>query len=130
MGGSHPLLRLSESYRSQNIRHWSCKPKDEFFPVAMTIHLIFPILVSSSLMSFILQRRHLLIALLALERTTLITMIFAATIFGAPSQFNIIIILVIITLAACEARLGLALIVIITRSYGSDTIKLLSINKC
>lgn len=57
-------------------------------------------------------------------------MIFAATIFGAPSQFNIIIILVIITLAACEARLGLALIVIITRSYGSDTIKLLSINKC
>ena len=96
----------------------------------MTIHLIFPILVSSSLITFILQRRHLLIALLALERTTLITIIFAATIYGAPSQFNIIIILVIITLAACEARLGLALIVIITRSYGSDTVKLLTINKC
>ncbi|MBA1447028.1 MAG: NADH-quinone oxidoreductase subunit K [Gammaproteobacteria bacterium] len=96
----------------------------------MTLHLIFPILVSSSLITFILQRRHLLIALLALERTTLITIIFAATIYGAPSQFNIIIILVIITLAACEASLGLALIVIITRSYGSDTVKLLSINKC
>nr|YP_009131431.1 NADH dehydrogenase subunit 4L [Escarpia spicata]AIL54791.1 NADH dehydrogenase subunit 4L [Escarpia spicata] len=96
----------------------------------MTIHLIFPILVSSSLMSFILQRRHLLMALLALESTTLMTMIFAANIFGAPSQFNIIIILVIMTLAACEASLGLALMVIMTRSYGSDTIKLLSINKC
>lgn len=96
----------------------------------MTIHLIFPILVSSSLITFVLQRRHLLIALLALERTTLITIIFAATIYGAPSQFNIIIILVIITLTACEARLGLALIVIMTRSYGSDTVKLLTINKC
>jgi NADH:ubiquinone oxidoreductase subunit K len=58
------------------------------------------------------------------------TIIFAASIYGAPSQFNIIIILVIITLAACEASLGLALIVIITRSYGSDSVKLLSINKC
>ncbi|KAK2148463.1 hypothetical protein NP493_3214g00006 [Ridgeia piscesae] len=96
----------------------------------MTIHLLLPILVSSSLISFILQRRHLLIALLALERTTLMTIIFAASIYGAPSQFNIIIILVIITLAACEASLGLALIVIITRSYGSDSVKLLSINKC
>jgi NADH:ubiquinone oxidoreductase subunit K len=96
----------------------------------MTIHLIFPILVSSSLITFVLQRRHLLIALLALERTTLITIVFAATIYGSPSQFNIIIILVIITIAACEASLGLALIVIITRSYGSDSVKLLSINKC
>nr|WLD05656.1 NADH dehydrogenase subunit 4L [Alaysia sp. n. 2 MM-2023] len=98
--------------------------------MAMTLHLMFPILVSSSLMTFILQRRHLLMALLALESTTLLTMIFAATIYGAPSQFNIIIILVIMTLAACEASLGLALMVIMTRSYGADTVKLLSINKC
>nr|YP_009131509.1 NADH dehydrogenase subunit 4L [Tevnia jerichonana]AIL54895.1 NADH dehydrogenase subunit 4L [Tevnia jerichonana] len=96
----------------------------------MTIHMLLPILVFSSLMSFILQRRHLLMALLALESTTLMTMIFAASIYGAPSQFNIIIILVIMTLAACEASLGLALMVVMTRSYGSDSMKLLSINKC
>nr|UZH92102.1 NADH dehydrogenase subunit 4L [Sclerolinum annulatum]UZH92115.1 NADH dehydrogenase subunit 4L [Sclerolinum annulatum]UZH92128.1 NADH dehydrogenase subunit 4L [Sclerolinum annulatum] len=96
----------------------------------MTIHFIFPALILSSLTAFILQRRHLLMSLLMLESTILMTMILATMTFGAPSQFNIIVILVIMTLAACEASLGLALMVVMMRSYGSDMVKLLSMNKC
>nr|YP_009131418.1 NADH dehydrogenase subunit 4L [Sclerolinum brattstromi]AIL54778.1 NADH dehydrogenase subunit 4L [Sclerolinum brattstromi] len=96
----------------------------------MLIHLIFPILIFSSFIAFVLQRRHLLMTLLILESITLMTMILAAVTFGAPAQFNITVILVIMTMAACEASLGLALMVLMMRSYGSDMIKLLSINKC
>lgn len=38
--------------------------------------------------------------------------------------------IVLLTFGACEASLGLSLIVIISRFYGSDILKSLSINKC
>lgn len=38
--------------------------------------------------------------------------------------------IVILTFGACEARLGLRLIVIISRYYGRDMLKTLTTNKC
>lgn len=37
---------------------------------------------------------------------------------------------IILTIGACEARLGLSILVIMSRSYGSDLIKSVSTNKC
>jgi NADH:ubiquinone oxidoreductase subunit K len=38
--------------------------------------------------------------------------------------------LILLTFGACEASLGLRLIVIISRFYGRDILKSLTINKC
>ena len=38
--------------------------------------------------------------------------------------------IILLTFGACEARLGLSLIVIISRYYGRDIFKSLSTNKC
>jgi len=38
--------------------------------------------------------------------------------------------LILLTFGACEARLGLRLLVKISRHYGSDTLSNLALNKC
>jgi len=38
--------------------------------------------------------------------------------------------IILLTFGACEASLGLRIIVLMSRSYGSDMIKSLRINKC
>lgn len=38
--------------------------------------------------------------------------------------------IIILTFGACEARLGLRIIVLISRTYGSDKLNSLTINKC
>jgi len=38
--------------------------------------------------------------------------------------------IILLTFGACEARLGLRIIVIISRTYGADMLNSLSINKC
>lgn len=79
-----------------------------------------------TLARFLRQRTHLLTALLAIEAALLIlaTAIPINQITAAlPNTTSLILLL---TLAACEARLGLALLVLIVRSYGNDLIRSLS----
>nr|ALS46251.1 NADH dehydrogenase subunit 4L [Glycera unicornis] len=80
-----------------------------------------------ALMTMITQRRHLLMTLLALEGVML-TLTLIIIIMFSPNELFLSFIL--LTLAACEASLGLACLVIITRSYGNDHLKSLSPNKC
>lgn len=91
------------------------------------IILITPILVIISLTCVILQRQHLLMALLALEAMVL-RLIFIVIVL-IDSRW-LIFIIVILTFGACEASLGLACITAISRSYGNDHINSLSVNKC
>lgn len=82
-----------------------------------------------TLASFLRQRTHLLTALLAIEASILIlaTIIPISQIIAALPNATILV--VILTLAACEARLGLALLVLMVRSYGNDLIRSLSTSK-
>lgn len=75
----------------------------------------------------IIHRQHLLIALLYLELIILSLTIFSMMILNIK---NLFFILILLTLGACEARMGLALLISISRTFGSDLIKLLSLNKC
>jgi NADH:ubiquinone oxidoreductase subunit K len=93
------------------------------------IHMIqfIPII---ALLSLVSQQKHLLMALLSLEGVIL------SLVLLIPVSLSIIFIpiqalcLILLRFGACEARLGLALLVSIARFYGSDHVKSLSINKC
>nr|YP_009493562.1 NADH dehydrogenase subunit 4L [Cryptonome barbada]AWN55977.1 NADH dehydrogenase subunit 4L [Cryptonome barbada] len=79
-------------------------------------------------MAFLLQRKHLLMALLSLEAIILsLTFLASAASFNSSETFFCIIIL---SFGACEASLGLALVVLMLRATGSDMVSSLTINKC
>lgn len=80
--------------------------------------------------TFIIQQNHLLMSLLALEGITLRLVLVVPLILTLnllPVSASCVIIL---SLGACEASLGLALLVSAARSTGSDILNTLSINKC
>nr|ALQ78849.1 NADH dehydrogenase subunit 4L [Glycera cf. tridactyla FS19] len=82
---------------------------------------------SFAIATMISQRRHMLMALLALE-AVMLTLTLIIILFSSSNELFMSFIL--LTLAACEASLGLACLVIITRSLGNDLFKTLSSNKC
>jgi len=93
-----------------------------------TVFIVFAYFITT--LTIVSQRHHLLITLLALERIILILVIFiplTSTSSHIPIVFQRIILL---TFGACEARLGLSLIVLMSRSHGSDILNTISINKC
>lgn len=76
---------------------------------------------------FVIQRQHLLISLLALEGIVLIFVLLIILYVDLSESYFIFILL---TFGACEASLGLACLVSITRIQGNDHISLISILKC
>nr|YP_009169467.1 NADH dehydrogenase subunit 4L [Obscurella hidalgoi]AKL90685.1 NADH dehydrogenase subunit 4L [Obscurella hidalgoi] len=74
------------------------------------------------------QHKHLLGVLLALEAATMSLFIFlfsisVASLTGEAS-------LILITLGACEASLGLSILVSATRSWGNDYVSSFTMQKC
>ena len=96
----------------------------------MTSPFIIIISFFSSAISLLAQRKHLLISLLSLEAIILSIACFIIFSIGSTIQWNPFLFIVVLTFGACEASLGLSLLVIITRSTGSDIIKTLSSSKC
>uniref|UniRef100_A0AAU6QGY3 NADH-ubiquinone oxidoreductase chain 4L n=1 Tax=Prionospio sp. 4 MH-2023 TaxID=3059272 RepID=A0AAU6QGY3_9ANNE len=83
-----------------------------------------------ALISLIAQRRHVLMCLLSLE-AALLSLAFAASIFFSTlSAVNMFYCIVILTFGACEASVALAILVMMSRSTGSDLIKSINLNKC
>lgn len=95
--------------------------------IAITIlFLVYFILVISGVIIF---RRKVLVILLSLETANLI--IFAALMvalfhLGQPISFAFFLLI----MGACEAALGLSLIITMTRSKGSDFVRSTSSNFC
>nr|YP_011014781.1 NADH dehydrogenase subunit 4L [Fulgoraria chinoi]WQB41286.1 NADH dehydrogenase subunit 4L [Fulgoraria chinoi] len=82
-----------------------------------------------ALLALSLQYKHLLSVLLSLEAATmnLFIMMFAysnSIILSGQTS------LILITLGACEASLGLAILVAIIRSEGNDYVSSFSLHKC
>lgn len=90
------------------------------------IAFLLPIATISALITMVLQRQHLLMALLALEGAILTLTALSSIIFTQEIYF----ILTLLTFGACEARLGLACLVSITRSYGNDLFSSITFTKC
>lgn len=81
-------------------------------------------------LAFILQQNHLLISLLSLEGVTLSLVLIIPLTLTINIMPVAISCLILLTLGACEASLGLALIVAAARATGNYIINTLSINKC
>lgn len=90
--------------------------------------LIICTLISSS--GFLLNKKHLLISLLYLESFILALVLLYPIATIQTSAYLIHYRIILLATGACEARIGLALIVIIMRTYGSDIINSISLNKC
>nr|QHT64995.1 NADH dehydrogenase subunit 4L [Bhawania goodei] len=85
------------------------------------------LMVITSIMTVILQRKHLLMALLAFEG--MILSLVTSYIYMAPIT-DTFIIMILLTMGACEASLGLACMVNMSRSYGNDHLSSLTLSKC
>nr|WIM50717.1 NADH dehydrogenase subunit 4L [Conus ventricosus] len=96
-----------------------------------TFHLsmlsIFGVLVS--LLTLSLQYKHLLSILLSLEA---VTMSLFVLMFSMSSNITLMgeTSLILVTLGACEASLGLAILVAIIRAEGNDYVSSFSMHKC
>jgi len=92
--------------------------------------IFLPIRTLSAIFTLSIQRKHLLISLLALEGIIL-TLALLISLSAGEININLpIFCLIILTFGACEASLGLALLVSIIRSQGNDIVKNLLITKC
>lgn len=84
----------------------------------------------SAIIALIINKNHLLISLLSLEAFILRLVILIPVTISIASSESIYIRIILLSIGACEARLGLALIVLISRTYGSDKIQSVTSNKC
>ena len=96
----------------------------------MTPFSIIPLLIIFPIISFLIQKKHLLILLLSLEGVILSLVLILSIISFSLKTINLFTPIFLLAIGACEAALGLSLLVVITRFYGSDLINSLSINKC
>nr|DBA44317.1 TPA_asm: NADH dehydrogenase subunit 4L [Depressigyra globulus] len=82
-----------------------------------------------SLLTLAVQRKHLLSCLLSLEVMTLTLFIFLLG-ESTGQNYESVTVLVFITLAACEASLGLAVLVSLIRTHGNDYVYSYNLQKC
>nr|QFG38888.1 NADH dehydrogenase subunit 4L [Pararetifusus carinatus] len=85
--------------------------------------------VFMALLTLSLQYKHLLSVLLSLEAITMNLFIMLFT-FSANVTFSGETSLILITLGACEASLGLAILVAIIQTEGNDYVYTFSLHKC
>lgn len=114
-----------------NVKQWPCKSKTGSRPKSVLSLLMLTLLIPLIIVvTFMMQQNHLLMTLLALEGITLslvLTIPLTLTINLIPVSATCVIML---SIGACEARLGLALIVAASRYTGNDILSAISMNKC
>nr|WKT09892.1 NADH dehydrogenase subunit 4L [Ptychadena cooperi]WKT09905.1 NADH dehydrogenase subunit 4L [Ptychadena cooperi]WKT09918.1 NADH dehydrogenase subunit 4L [Ptychadena cooperi]WKT09931.1 NADH dehydrogenase subunit 4L [Ptychadena cooperi]WKT09944.1 NADH dehydrogenase subunit 4L [Ptychadena cooperi] len=85
-------------------------------------------LFAIALAGMILSRTHLLSTLLCLE--SMILIIFLAVASSTYLNKDSILPLIILALSACDAGLGLSLMIATARTQGSDSLKTLHLLQC
>jgi NADH-ubiquinone oxidoreductase chain 4L len=94
--------------------------------ITLILHLAFYAII----FTFIIQRHHFLISLFSLEGMILSLVVLIPLSLSTANIPIAPIRIILLTFGACEARLGLRLLVIISRYYGNDIFKSISTNKC
>nr|YP_010349891.1 NADH dehydrogenase subunit 4L [Monodonta labio]UOH96733.1 NADH dehydrogenase subunit 4L [Monodonta labio] len=94
-----------------------------------SLFLISGVGVALAVLTLSLQHKHLLSALLSLEAMTLslFVMLVAAS---SGVNFEGVMCLILITMGACEASLGLAILVSLIRTHGNDYVSSFGSQKC
>nr|NP_008246.1 NADH dehydrogenase subunit 4L [Lumbricus terrestris]Q34948.1 RecName: Full=NADH-ubiquinone oxidoreductase chain 4L; AltName: Full=NADH dehydrogenase subunit 4L [Lumbricus terrestris]AAC46872.1 NADH dehydrogenase subunit 4L [Lumbricus terrestris]prf//2122275J NADH dehydrogenase:SUBUNIT=4L [Lumbricus terrestris] len=93
----------------------------------MSLVFLLPIVAVVNLIS---NQSHFLMTLLSLEGITLSLVLFVPISLSIMSASNVSISVILLTFGACEASLGLSLMVLMSRSYGTDMLNSLTANKC
>uniref|UniRef100_A0A8C6FH82 NADH-ubiquinone oxidoreductase chain 4L n=1 Tax=Moschus moschiferus TaxID=68415 RepID=A0A8C6FH82_MOSMO len=84
-----------------------------------------------SLAGLLIYRSHLISSLLCLEGMILYLFIIATlTILNSHFTLASIIPIILLVFAACEAELGLSLLIIVSNIYGTDYIQNLNLLQC
>jgi NADH:ubiquinone oxidoreductase subunit K len=96
----------------------------------MSFQIIFATILFSAIATLISQRKHFLIALLSLEAITLISVGLIVTTMGTPVELDTTLFIIVVSFAAVEARIGLSILVSISRKTGTELIQSLTIRKC
>jgi NADH-ubiquinone oxidoreductase chain 4L len=95
-----------------------------------SLNIIIQISFYATVIALLSQRHHFLISLLCLEGIILSLVIFIPSLLYISNIPLPTISIILLTFGACEARLGLRIIVYMSRSYGSDILNSITINKC
>nr|AFX82169.1 NADH dehydrogenase subunit 4L [Papio cynocephalus] len=96
-------------------------------PTHMNITLAFTI----SLLGMLIYRSHLMASLLCLEGMMMSLFIMTATMASnAHSPLTNIMPIIMLVFAACEAAVGLALLISISNTYGLDHVNNLNLLQC
>lgn len=89
--------------------------------------LIFLIIALVIICVFFFQREHYLIVLLVLEVISIVLVIGIPMVMFSFGMVSSPLFLILLTIRACEARVGLRVIVYLVRSYGVDLLKCVSL---
>uniref|UniRef100_UPI0030E36237 NADH dehydrogenase subunit 4L n=1 Tax=Micronephthys minuta TaxID=1037237 RepID=UPI0030E36237 len=88
-----------------------------------------PFSVLLALLTLSMQRNHLLMALLTLEAMILMLTLMMASFTMLLSPSELVITLIMLTFGACEASLGLACLVALSRMHGNDMCSMMAMTK-
>nr|YP_010146834.1 NADH dehydrogenase subunit 4L [Yininemertes pratensis]QQP01063.1 NADH dehydrogenase subunit 4L [Yininemertes pratensis] len=100
-----------------------------FVSMELSFGFVSVMLILSAYVGLFLERGHLLMVLLLLEAVMLGLFLFL--LFGlGESVSNLYLCLVLISFGACEAAVGLSLLVSLVRTHGNDFVSTLTIYEC
>nr|ABM53207.1 NADH dehydrogenase subunit 4L [Cephalothrix rufifrons] len=94
-----------------------------FISTFLDLFFVGIMVVCISIITLFIQRIHLLMVLLCLEMVMLGLFFFSCSYFGLCSG-SCYVAFVLLSFAACEASVGLSLLVALIRSHGKDFISL------
>nr|AMO27004.1 NADH dehydrogenase subunit 4L [Amynthas sp. 3 LZ-2016] len=94
---------------------------------ALTIICLLPTMAMTNMM---FNQTHFLMTLLSLEGITLSLVLFVPMMLMNCSTPTTAMTVILLTFSACEASLGLGLMVSMSRSCGNDMLKSLTLTKC
>nr|ACR00056.1 NADH dehydrogenase subunit 4L [Auchenoplax crinita] len=96
----------------------------------MNVEVLLMVMFFSTIFTVVYQRRHLLMVLLSLESVMLVLILFFLWQLSKPCYTDSFVFIIILTLGAIEASLGLSLLVTMTRKAGSDLAAIMTGSKC
>uniref|UniRef100_A0AAT9J411 NADH-ubiquinone oxidoreductase chain 4L n=1 Tax=Haementeria sp. COZEM-ANN-HIR-001/002 TaxID=3157987 RepID=A0AAT9J411_9ANNE len=91
------------------------------------VMMMIPVIAMINLM---LRKNNFLHLLLCLEMLTLSMLMYLMINMLMINMNTPLLSVIMLTLGACEASLGLSILVLMVRMYGNDMIKNLTMNKC
>nr|ALO76482.1 NADH deshydrogenase subunit 4L [Chapuisia ellenbergeri] len=85
----------------------------------MLMYLMFSIMFISGALSFVLNRKHLLMMLLSLE-FIVVSLYLSIFIYLSSMNYEYFFSMIYLTMSVCEGVLGLSMLIMMVRVHGND----------